>query len=208
MKKVVLMSLGIFAWLFSCLALADEATPAPITMLQNTSDQVIAALKQNKASLKNDPGVVYQIVDKILVPHVDLNGMSRSVLGRDVWNNATAAQKQQFNQQFKDLLIHTYASAFANYSNQTVQFMPIRGGLGNQTRIQVSSQILQQGGPAIPVSYRLVKEGNDWKVYDFSVEGISMLESFRSQFASELSQGNLDELINKLTVHNNQKPNA
>lgn len=204
MKKIVLISLSFFALLFSLVAMANEPTPAPIVMLQNTSDQVIAALKQNKASLKKDPSVVYQIVDRILVPHVDLVGMSRSVLGRDAWMSATDQQKQKFSQQFKDLLIHTYASAFANYTNQTVQFMPIRGGLGNQTRVQVNSQILQQNGPAIPVSYRLIKQGDDWKVYDFSVEGISMLESFRSQFAAELSQGNLDALISKLEQHNNQ----
>src|SRR5689334_8928202 len=119
MKKIVLAGLSFFALLWSLVALAAEVTPPPIVMLQNTSDQVIAALKQNKASLKKDPKVVYQIVDKILVPHVDLTGMSRSVLGRDTWMGASNQQKQKFTQAFKDLLIRTYASAFAKYTNQT-----------------------------------------------------------------------------------------
>ncbi len=208
MKKIALFCLGFFACLMS-VAVWAEPQPAPVVMLQNTSDQLIAALKQNKASLKKNPDVVYQIVDKILVPHVDLMGMSRSVLGRDAWTTATPDQKQRFAAQFKDLLIHTYASALSNYNNQTVQFLPIRGGLSStQARLQVNSQILQQGGPAISVSYRLIKENNDWKVYDFSVDGISMLESFRSQFAAELNQGNLDGLINRLAEHNHQPVNS
>jgi len=204
MKKIVLIGLGVLIWLFTNVVLAADASqPAPVIMLQNTSDQVLAALKQNKVSLKQDRHVVYQIVDKILVPHVDLAGMSRSVLGREAWDSATSAQKQRFSSEFKDLLIRTYASAFSKYSNQTVKIFPIRGGLSaDQSRVQVSSQIVQQDGPPIAVNYRLIKQNNDWKVYDFSVEGISMLESFRSQFAAELNQGNLDALIDKLAQHN------
>jgi len=209
MKKIALMGLGVFIWLFSCVALAADERPAPVVMLQNTSDQVLASLKQNKASLKTSRKLVYQIVDNILLPHVDLTGMARSVLGRDVWKSATDAQKQKFTAEFKDLLIRTYASAFSKYSNQTVEIFPIRGGLSaDQTRVQVNSQIVQQDGPPIPVNYRLVKQGNDWKVYDFSVEGISMLESFHSQFANELNQGNLDQLINRLAQHNERPPRS
>ncbi len=208
MRKLAFVATSLFMLMMSCVVWAEAVMPVPVAMLQTTSDQVIAALKQNKASLKRNPSVVYQIVNKILVPQVDLIGMSRSVLGRDVWTKATPAQQQRFEQQFKNLLIHTYASALANYNNQTVQFLPIRGGLGNQTRVQVNSQILQQNGPAISVSYRLIKQGDAWKVYDFSVDGISMLESFRSQFAAELNQGNLDQLINKLAQHNDKPVNS
>lgn len=201
MKKTAFFITSIFLSLL-CVKSWAQTLPAPVAMLQNTSDQLIAALKHNKASLKKNPNVVYQIVDKILVPHVDLIGMSRSVLGRQAWTNATPDQKQRFMQEFKNLLIHTYSSALQNYNNQTVRFLPIRGGFNDQTRVQVNSEILQQNGPPISVSYRLIKQNNDWKVYDFSVDGVSMLESFRSQFATDLNHGDLNYLIDKLARHN------
>ena len=104
-------------------------------------------------------------------------------------------------------MVHTYSSALAAYQDQTVKFFPLRGNLDGQTHIQVNSQILQNGGPPITVNYRLVLEGGEWKVFDFSVDGVSMLESFRSQFATELSNGNLDALIKKLANHNSQAAN-
>jgi phospholipid transport system substrate-binding protein len=177
------------------------AQPSPIPMLQSTSDQMIAALQQNKASL-NKPGVVYGLTRRILLPHVDTAGMARSVLGKDVWAGATSAQRQRFTDQFIMLLIRTYSAAFAAYTNEKVQFMPLRGDISGQTFTEAESQIIRQGGPAVSVSYRLVLQKGQWKLYDFSVDGVSMIESFRSQFADQLSQGNLDGLIQQLTQHN------
>lgn len=202
-KKFRLIYILLF-WLVSCVALAAES---PLPMLQNTSDQLLSALQQNKATLKSNPQVVYNLVHQILLPHIDLQGMARSVLGRNVWQNATPQQQEQFTYQFTELLVHTYSSALAAYQDQTVKFFPLRGNQGGQTHIQVNSQILQNGGPPITVNYRLVLQGDEWKVFDFSVDGVSMLESFRSQFATELSNGNLDALIKKLANHNAQAAN-
>lgn len=178
------------------------AAPSPLPMLQSTSDQALAALKQNEAALKNNPRVVYRIITSILVPHFDLQGMARSVVTRDAWVNATPAQRAQFTDEFKQLLIRTYSSALSSYQNEGVEFLPIRGGISG-TRTQVNSQIIRQGGPSIPVNYRLALLGQQWKIYDFSVDGVSMLESYRSQFLDILSQGgNLDSLIEKLKQHN------
>jgi len=201
MKSMAKIIFVLLTWLVSWTALADSS---PVAMLQTTSDQLLSALKANKASLKRSPQVVYDIIDKILVPRVDLEGMARTVVGRPVWTSASSTQRQAFTEQFKELLIHTYSSALSSYNNQTVQFLPIRGDINGKDRVQVNSQILQPNGPTISVSYRLVKQSNDWKVFDFSVDGISMLESFRSQFAAELNQGNIDTLINKLAQHNEQ----
>ena len=84
-------------WLVSCVALAEES---PLPMLQNTSDQLLSALQQNKATLKSNPQVVYNIVHQILLPHVDLQSMARSVLGRNAWQNATPQQQADFTYQF------------------------------------------------------------------------------------------------------------
>lgn len=176
------------------------AAVSPLPMLQSTSDQMINALRQNQSSLQSNPQLVYGFTTHILLPHVDINGMARSVLGRNGWAQATPAQRAQFTQEFTTLLVHTYSGAFAKYSNQTVQFQPIRGIAGN--RVQVNSLILQPGGPSISVQYRLVLQGGQWKVYDFSVDGVSMIESFRNQFAQQLNQGGMPMLLQALRQHN------
>jgi phospholipid transport system substrate-binding protein len=182
-----------------CLTVFAQTSPLP--MLQNTSDQMLAALQKNEAVLKTKPAVVYGIINRVLLPHFDMVGMARAALGRDAWQNATPAQQKQFTQQFITLLTRTYAAAFAQYTAEKVQFLEPRGGVtGSNT--QIDSQITRPNGQQITVTYRLALQGQQWKIYDFSVDGISMIESFRSQFAAQMSQGNLDSLVQQLAQHN------
>lgn len=212
MKKIIKTTFLFFGLLLSAVAIAQQAPPSPIPQLTDLSKQMIADLKSHKASMQKDPTVVYGIVEKILLPHVDLDAMSRSVLGRNAWKNATPDQQIRFKAAFKKLMLRTYAAGMSSYTDETVDFSPIRGGIQpGQNRVEVNSKIIRSDGPAIPVDYRLVYKNNDWQVYDFSVEGISMIESFRSQFANELSQGvDIDTLIKKLNEHNslNDKPTS
>lgn len=201
MKKVFkVLLVGMLVW---C-GLALAADSAPVSILRDTSNEMIAALKKNQANLDNNQALVDKLVRKILLPHVDLDAMSRAALGRDAWGGASAAQRKAFQEQFTVLIIRTYGSALSEYTDETVDFMPLRGGLTpDQSRVQVYSRINRTGAPSIAVNYRLVKRGSDWLVYDFSVEGISMIQSFRSQFSSSLSGGSsLDDLIKRLKQHN------
>lgn len=206
MRRYLLWIFFLLPLCFAQFAIAQQTAPNPIPELTDLSNQMIVALKENKASMKKDPQVVYGIVEKILLPHVDIQAMSRSVLGRDAWSKATPDQKERFTEAFKKLMLRTYAAGMSSYTDESVEFMPIRGGIQpDQNRVEVMSKIIRTDGPPIPVSYRLVYLSNDWKVYDFSVEGVSMIESFRSQFADELSQGvDIENLIKKLNQHNEQ----
>lgn len=177
----------------------------PMVMLKQTTDQMIAQLKANKGKLKSNPTYVYSLVNQILLPKVNVQVMSMSVLGRNAWAQATPAQKQQFTKEFTTTVIKTYASALNAYTNETVQFAPIRGGYEGRQVIQVNSQIVRSDGPPVPVSYSLIAQGSQWKIYDLSVEGISLLQSFRSQFASQLAQGQtIAQIIDSLKKHNAQ----
>lgn len=194
------------AWLLgillSLLSVAAMAAPSPVHTLEKVSNQLIAGLKRKGATLKNNRGYVFRLTRKTLLPHVDLNIMSRSVLGRGTWQKASNAQRSSFKREFTTMLIRTYASALASYTNETVQFYPIRGGFQGRSRVKVDSVINRQSGPAISVSYRLVLVGNHWKLYDLSVEGVSLIQSFRSQFANEISQGGMNNLLNRMKAHN------
>jgi len=174
----------------------------PLVMLQTTSGVMIKELRANKAHLKNESAIVYGIVNRVLLPHIDVPGMSRSVLGRQVWSAAARAQQEQFTKEFTKLLVRTYAKAFTAYDNQEIKFLPLREPIGTNTRIQIDSVILQPDGPKIPVNYRLAKFSNDWKAYDIVIDGVSLLQSYRAQFSAEVSQHGLSALIQKLQKQN------
>jgi phospholipid transport system substrate-binding protein len=181
----------IFAFIQVQLAAAQSS---PVPMLEDTSSQILATLKKNKGQLKKNHQIIYQAVQQYLLPHVDVKGMSRSVLGRQAWNNASPAEKEAFSKAFTQLVIRTYASPLAEYTDETVKFLPMRGSLeGRFTR--VNSVIIRSNGQNIPLSYSLVAKNDGWKIYDLSVEGVSLLQSFRSQFGQILQNASMKDLI-------------
>ncbi|KTC67759.1 toluene tolerance protein Ttg2D [Legionella birminghamensis] len=173
------------------------AQASPMPMLESTANQILATLKQNKANLKNNRQLIFQAVEQHLLPNVDVAGMSRSVLGRQVWNKASAAERAQFSKAFTQLVIRTYASPLAEYTDETIKFLPIRGA-GDGRFIRVNSLIIRSNGNNIPLSYSLVAKNGQWKIYDLSVEGVSLLQSFRSQFAQALQNSNIQDLIRQM----------
>ena len=163
-------------------------------MLEKVSSEILATLKENKPSLKKNHKIIYAAVERYLLPAVDVNGMSRSVLGRQAWNQASASDKQEFTRVFTELIIRTYASPLAQYTDETVKFLPQRAPAdGRFTR--VNSIIVRTSGQNIPLSYSLVAKGDGWKIYDLSVEGVSLLQSFHSQFGQILQTASMKELI-------------
>lgn len=128
--------------------------------------------------------------------------MSRRVLPPQIWNSATPSQRMQFQKEFTTTLIRTYASALTSYQDQTVQFYPIRGGYQGLRTVEVRSEITGSETQPIQVTYRLMRVGSVWRLYDLSVEGVSMLESFRSQYAEILSSGSMEQLLQRMSQHN------
>ncbi len=179
----------------------QAASSNPVAMLQSVADQMIASLKANRTTLKQNPTLVYSLARKIVVPHADLDEMSKRVLPPQTWNSATPGQRQEFKREFTTLLVRTYASALAEYKDQTVRFYPVRGGSQGST-VKVNSQIIRSDGPSISVIYSLIGAGAQWRLYDMTVEGVSMLQSFRSQFADQLAKGDIASLIRTLKQHN------
>lgn len=204
MKKIAGLLLVTLSMLLLGLetAFANDRTN-PVEMLESVANQMMDTLKANQSSLKSDPAKTYAIAYKIVVPHADIAEMSKRVLPPQTWQSASAAQRSKFEAQFTKLLVGTYASALADYTNQTVKFYPVRGGYEGKSTVSVSSQIIRSDGPPVVVNYRLIHASTGgWKLFDMTVEGISLLESFRSQFADKLAKGNMDALINDLSNHN------
>lgn len=203
MKKYFWRIFSCFVMALTLLFITTEAANAgPVEMLQSVADQMIASLKANKTTLRQNPSLVYSLATKIIVPHANLDEMSKRVLPPQTWNSATPSQRQEFKREFTTLLVRTYASALAEYKDQTVHFYPVRGGYEGRSTVKVNSQIIRPDGPSISVNYSLVAMGSSWRLYDMTVEGVSMLQSFRSQFSDQLSRGDMANLIKVLKQHN------
>lgn len=195
-------SFYLFVLLLGLVSQNALAVTSPVIMLNHTANQVIKQLQSNKTDLKKHPKLVYRIVNKTFLPHVDVVGMSRSVLNRTIWLKASATQRQTFTREFTKLVVRTYSRALADYTDEKVRFLPLRGDYQNKRFLSVASVIVRNGAPDIRLSYKLVRKGSQWKVYDMSVEGVSLLQSFRSQFAAQLEQGDFSRLIAQLIAHN------
>ncbi|MBL7479934.1 MlaC/ttg2D family ABC transporter substrate-binding protein [Legionella bononiensis] len=182
--------------LVACMSLSQmmAAQTSPVPMLERAANDIIATLKENKSSLKSNPSIIYKAVETYLLPNVDVAGMSRSVLGRQAWNKASPSERLEFSKAFTRLVIRTYSSPLAQYSDETIQFLPLRGSLDSRF-IRVNSVIVRSKGQNIPLSYSLVSKNGYWKIYDISVEGVSLLQSFRSQFAQALQHSSINEVI-------------
>lgn len=195
----------VLSWLLLGITLSAQAASDPVNMLQSVANQMIASLKAHSTTIKENPSLVYSLAYKIIVPRADLDEMSRRVLPPQTWNNATAAQRSQFKREFTSLLVRTYASALAEYKDQTVEFYPVRGGYQGKSTVNVNSKIVRTDGPSIAVNYSLVSTGSGWRLYDMTVEGVSMLQSFRSQFSDQLARGDIQSLIQVLKQHNGSR---
>src|SRR3990167_6864254 len=188
------------AWVLLLVSISSFAMVSPESMMQNVANRMISQLEKHKSHLNTQ--TIDRIVNQVLVPVVDMDRMAGSVVGAQYWRNASSQQRQQFINELKKMVIATYAAALSSYDGDRVRFYPLRDRYQNKKAIQINSVIVRLNGQQIPVSYNLLRSGNGWRVYDFSVENVSMVNSYRSQFAGVLSQSGLNGLIVKMKQHN------
>ena len=184
---------------FQSLASAEEALTAPQKVIQLTANQLQVSLQkpEYKTNFKKATG----LVDQIINPHVDFDRVSVLVLGKN-WRTASPEQREHFKQEFRMLLIRTYTRAFTEYADWKIRYLPMEEDAGEK-KVMVKTEILPSGGKPVAVNYRMIQDGNDWKVFDILIEGISLLQNYRTSFSDELEQsGSLDQLISHLSERN------
>jgi len=179
---------------------AFAAVGSPATQLQTVANNMISQLESNKSQLNNF-SVIRRIVNQVLIPHVDVDRMSSAVVGR-YWRAATPAQRSQFEKEFSYLVTTTYASALSSYDGDVVRFQPLRGNYETAQTTTVNSVVVRKSGQRIEISYDVARHDDQWKVYDFSIEHVSMVQSYRSQFQDVLAQGGMQALLTRMQTHN------
>ena len=185
---------------FAGVASANDT--APDEMVKATANEVMAIIKADKDIQSGNQKKIYALVDAKVLPHFDFTRMTRLAVGR-YWKQATPEQQQRLVEEFRNLLVRTYSTSLSNYKNQTIEFKPMRIS-PSDTDVTVKSVVNQPGGQPIPIDYQLIKASDGWKVYDITVEGVSLVVNYRSSFAREIQEGGMDKLIQTLAQKNAQ----
>jgi phospholipid transport system substrate-binding protein len=172
---------------------------APDALVKRTTDEIIAQIRQDKDLVANSRKLL-ELVDAKVLPHFNFNRMTMLAVGRP-WRDATPAQRDELVKQFRTLLVRTYSTALEQYSNQTIEVKPANMK-PEDAEVTVRTQINQPGGPPIPMDYRMEKTPQGWKVFDVTVEGVSIVTTYRSSFATEVSKSGIDGLIKTISDQN------
>jgi len=182
---------------------ADEA---PDALVKRLSTEVLNTIKADASIKAGDVGKIMALVDTQIMPNVNFQRMTASAVG-PAWRQATPEQRTRLQQEFKSLLVRTYAGALDQVSDQEVAIRPFRGS-ANDKEVLVQSEIRGRGDP-IQLDYRLEKtpgQGYGWKVYNLNVMGVWLVETYRTQFSQEIGSKGIDGLIASLAARN--KANA
>lgn len=191
-------------WLaLACLLpLAVRAEEAPNVLIERLSHEVLERIQADSALKSGDPRKIDELVDGIVMPHVDFQRMTALAVGR-VWRTATPEQKDEIMKGFRTLLIRTYSGALSTVNDQNVRMKPFRAN-PQDTDVIVRSEVVQPGREPAQLDYRMRKTSDGWKIYDVNVLGIWLVETYRTQFAQEANAGGIDGLIRSLQEKNRQ----
>ena len=179
---------------------AESQSFKPETIIKNTTEQVLERVARDKEALKENPGEMFRLVSDLIFPHFDFGVMSHFVMGKS-WKELTDEKRQEFMNQFRMLLVRTYASALLEFSDQEISYIPDDSG-GQAKIAKVLQQIDTGTGEPMLITYRLHNRNIDWKVFDVSVSGVSLVKTYRASFQSIANSEGIDGLIGSLKERN------
>lgn len=180
--------------------------PGPDALIKSTVQEVLTIIKQDKDIRAGNQKKVMELVAVKVLPHFDFTRMTRLAVGKH-WRTATPEQKQALEIEFRNLLVRTYTKAFIVYRDQVVETKSVKMADG-ATEVMVKTLILKPGAASIPVNYDMGKTADGWKVYDLSIEGVSLVTNYRSSFSDQIQQSGIDGLIKTLAEKNLAAANA
>jgi phospholipid transport system substrate-binding protein len=180
---------------------AAAAAQTPDQLINRLSNELLDAVRADKSIQAGDTKKVLAIVDERVVPYVSFQRMTSSAVGR-YWRQATPEQQASLENEFKTLLMRTYAGALSQVKDQTVAIKPSRNLPEDEEQI-VRTEVRGGGGDPVQLDYRVEKSPTvGWKIYDVNVLGVWLVENYRNSFAQEISKGGIDGLIAKLSERN------
>ena len=182
--------------------LAHAADEAPDALIKRLSEELLDRIRSDKALQEGDLDRINQVIDEEVMPHVNFTRMTASTVG-PAWRQATPEQRKRMQDEFRTLLIHTYAGALEQVDDQHLEVLPLRAG-PDDDEVTVRTLVKGMGDP-VQVDFRLERtpgKGAGWQIYDLNVMGIWMVANYRSQFRQKINESGIDGLIEALHERN------
>jgi len=172
----------------------------PDQLVKNVTLEVVELITKDKEIQAGDRAKLIQLIDAKVLPHFNFTAMTALALGQS-WNKATPEQKKRLTEEFRTLLVRTYASALAAYAEQKFDFRPLRAK-PTDTDVTVQVRVLQAGAQPVPIDYSMEKTSSGWKVYDVMVGGVSLVANYRTEFNNVVRESGIDGLVKNLAAKN------
>lgn len=187
-------------------AAPNANTLSPQQLVENSAKRMLQELDANRAMYKADTAKLDALVGNVLLPNFDTEYAARLVLGQS-WRNATPEQRKRFVAAFYHSLLRNYGAALIDFTADRFVVLPYKGDPGD-TSATVRTEVKKSSGEKVPVNFTLHKTPDGWKAWDVVIEGISYVKSFRTDFAAEIQQKGLDDVINRLEKEGRVGPNG
>lgn len=181
-------------------ALPAAAQLAPDELVRRMTEDVMQIVQSDKELQAGNRQKVLELAEQKVLPHVDFEEAARLAMGRG-WASASAAQKDALVRGFRGMLVRIYSNAISAYRGQTLRVLPMKGDPG-ASDVTVRNQYLRPGRPPVEVDYAMRKTAQGWKIYDITVEGISLVLTYRSEFSRVVSESGVDGLIRRMAEKN------
>jgi len=196
LKKAVLAAL-----MCGAAVVAHADVIAPDALIRKTVDEVTAIIKRDKDIQAGNQEKILALVDAKVLPHFDFTRMTQLAVGK-YWRTATPEQKQALVTEFRNMLVRTYTKVFTVYRDQIIEVQPFKLAVDDDTEATVKTLIIKPGAQPTMVDYELKKSPDGWKAFDISIEGVSMVMSYRGTFTTQIQQSGIDGLIKTLAEKN------
>ncbi|HEX4916473.1 MAG TPA: ABC transporter substrate-binding protein [Limnobacter sp.] len=201
--NIVLKWTAALAFGLGALSSPGLAQDAPANeFVEKFSNEVLNEIKARKQELVSDPKKLDALIDQKVMPNVNFRKMTQLVVGRP-WREATPEQREAIIKEFRTLLVKTYSGALSQVGDQTLQVDRLRAR-PEDTDVIVNSRVIQKGAPPVDLAYRVEKKDGKWLIYDLSVLGLWLVDSYKAQFAPVLTSSGVDGLIQTLKAKNAQ----
>jgi phospholipid transport system substrate-binding protein len=201
MKSLTILFTFLTCFLYGSSSFASLLTQ-PQQVIETTTNKMKQLMLSESHLIDSDPAYLYTLVDKVFTPYIDLERISAMVLGRS-WRQTSEADREAFKQEFKRMLVRSYATAFKSQADWKISYLPSRPG-NNPNDILVRTTVANSGQP-LKVDYRMRDIGEGWKVYDVKIEGISLVTNYRSSFKKIIRTSGVRGLIDNLNETNDKK---
>ena len=196
MNSIWAASFMLVSGMFNTISWAGDAVPAPDKVVENVARQVLSDLDKNRETYRKDSVQLRQMIDKYFLTNFDTEYAAQLVLAKN-WRTASAEQRKQFIDAFYQSLLQNYGNSLLDFTADRQKILPYQGKSADTTAT-VRSEIRRDNGSKVPVNYTMRLTSSGWKAYDITIEGISYVKSFRTDFGTEIDHKGLDAVIKRL----------